>query len=542
MTIIRYILPILFFALIGCGQKTETNVERGYKTKTLYMANGSEPEFLDPHLSSGSPESNIINATFEGLTRKHHKTLKPEPAIAKSWEISEDNLTYTFQLRDNAKWSNGDPVTAQDFIDSWQRMLTPSIASDWSYMYYIIKNAENYYNGDIKDFSEVGVSAPDPYTLIVELVSPTPFFLQLLDHHSFYPVNRKVVEAHGDFYDRLNTWTRAENFVGNGAFTVDTWTVNQSIELKRNPHYWNQDRIHLKRLVYFPIDNKLAEERAFRSGQVHLTTTPQMATEKIAVYKEKNPESLKIVTTYSSYYYEFNTTKPPFDNPLVRKAFAYAVDRDLIVGSVTKGGEDPAYSVIPNDPQGYIPNKLFEFNVEKAKQYLADAGYPNGEGFPVTELLYNNDEVHKKVALALQQMLKTNLNINVQLFNQEWKVYLKSRKNKDYDFARAGWIADYVDPSNFFELFFSYSQNNRTGWGSDKYDELVKLAQSAKTQEERFALFEEANEILFEDMPVLPVFYYSDVNLVLPTVEGWYENVMHYYRYHDVDFTVSPEQ
>lgn len=267
-----------------------------------------------------------------------------------------------------------------------------------------------------------------------------------------------------------------------------------------------------------------------------------MATEKIAVYKEKNPESLKIVTTYSSYYYEFNTTKPPFDNPLVRKAFAYAVDRDLIVGSVTKGGEDPAYSVIPNDPQGYIPNKLFEFNVEKAKQYLADAGYPNGEGFPVTELLYNNDEVHKKVALALQQMLKTNLNINVQLFNQEWKVYLKSRKNKDYDFARAARIADYVDPSNFFELFFSYSQNNRTGWGSDKYDELVKLAQSAKTQEERFALFEEANEILFEDMPVLPVFYYSDVNLVLPTVEGWYENVMHYYRYHDVDFTVSPEQ
>lgn len=540
MKIFRILLPLVYIAAVGCGQKTETNVEKGYKTKTLYIANGSEPESLDPHLSTGSPENNIQLQMFEGLTMKDHKTLKPIPGVAKSWDISEDRTLYTFHLRDNARWSNGDPVTAHDFIDAWERILTPRVSADYAYMVFVIKNAEAFYNGEITDFSEVGVKAVDDYTLTVQLSDPTPYFLQVLDHHSFYPINKKVIEQHGGFYDPLNPWTRPENIVSNGAFKMDVWDVNRAIELTKNEFYWDKDRIHMNRLVFYPIDDKLAEERAFRSGQVHLTLTPQMATEKIAVYRENNPEALRIQPAYASYYYLFNTTKKPFDDARVRKALALAVDRQTMVDKVTKGGEEPAYSVIPMDPEGYTPETLYAYDVEKAKALLAEAGYPNGEGFPTVEILYNNDEVHKKVALTLQQMWKNKLNIDIQLFNQEWKVYLSSRKNKTYDIARAGWIADYLDPSNFLEILFSFSENNHTGWESEDFDQVLRDTQAAKTEEERFALFERANEILAEEMPILPIFYYSDVNLVNPSVQNWWDNVMHYHRVHDVDFTVSP--
>ncbi|VUD47402.1 Periplasmic oligopeptide-binding protein [Thalassocella blandensis] len=540
--LLRLILPLVCITAFGCGQKTETNVEKGYKTKTLYIANGSEPEFLDPHTSTGSPENNIQLAMFEGLTMKDHKTLKPTPGVAKSWDISEDRTFYTFHLRDNAKWSNGDPVTAQDFVNSWQRILTPSISGDYAYMLFVIKNAEKFYRSEIADFSEVGIKAVDEHTLTVQLNNPTPYFLQLLDHHSFYPVNKKVIEQHGDFYDPLNPWTRPENIVSNGAFKMEVWDVNRAIELVRNEYYWGQDRIHLNRLVFYPIEDKLAEERAFRSGQIHLTFTPQMATEKIAVYREKNPEALHIQPAYSTYYYMFNTTKKPFDDARVRQALAYAVDRKTLVEKVTKGGEVPSYSLIPMDPEGYSPKTLFSDDIEKAKALLAEAGYPNGEGFPTVEILYNNDEVHKKVALTLQQMWKNALNINVQLFNQEWKVYLSSRKNKTYDIARAGWIADYLDPSNFLEIFFSFSENNHTGWENAEYDQILRDAQSATTDAARFELFERANQILFEEMPLLPLFYYSDVNLVNPTVKNWHDNVMHYHRVQDVDFTVPASE
>lgn len=539
--LIRILIPIICLAVAGCGQKTETNVEKGYKDKTLYISNGIEPESLDPHLSTGAPEYHIQLALFEGLVGKDHKTLKPIPGVAKTWDVSEDQTIYTFHLRDDARWSNGDPVTAQDFVDSWNRILTPKVSGDYAYMFFVIKNAEAFYNEDIQNFDKVGIHAVDATTLKVELNAPTPYFLQALDHHSFYPVNKKVIEKHGDYYDPLNPWTRPENIVSNGPFKMLTWDVNRAIEVVRNEHYWDQENVHLNKIVFFPIEDKMAEERAFRSGQIHLTFTPQMAAEKIAVYKEKNPDALRLVPAYSSYYYLFNTTKKPFDNAKVRQAFAQAIDRAMLVKSVTKAGETEAYSLIPKDPEGYTPKTLFGYDVEKAQALLAEAGYPNGEGFPSVEILYNNDEVHKKIALAIQQMLKQNLNVDVQLFNQEWKVYLSSRKNKTYDIARAGWIADYLDPSNFLEIFLSYSENNHTGWENPEFDQLMEDAKTAKTDEERNAIFTRANEILYEDMPLLPIFYYSDANLVDPAVTGWHNNVMQYHRFQGVDFSVKPD-
>ncbi len=531
---IAYLLSLLVF-ITGCSPQTATNAERGIAEKTLYIGNGSEPVSLDPHISTGLPEYHIQLAIFEGLVTKNNKTLAIEPAVAKSWTISDDGLTYTFTLREDARWSDGAAVTAQDFVNAWRRALTPAMASQYGYMFYYLDNAERYFNGEVKDFNQVGVKALADRVLEVTLEHPTPFFLQLLDHHSYYPVNKTVVEAHGEFADPLNPWTRPENFVGNGPFVLDVWDVNRAIEVVRNRHYWDQARIKLERIVFYPIEEKAAEDRAYRAGQIHMTHTPQFATEKIAHYRAQNPDAIRIIPTYSSYYYLFNTSRKPYSDPRVRKAVAMAIDRETLVESVMKGGEPPAYSIVPNDPQGYTPKQHFTFDIDAARALLADAGYPNGEGFPTMELLYNNDDVHRKVALALQQMLKRHLNINVQLLNQEWKVYLSSRKTLNYDFARAGWVADYLDPSNFLGVFYSFSGNNHTGWKNAQYDALLKKSRQTADARERFALFARADEILAAEMPVVPLFYYTDINLVSPAVRGWYDNVMNYNNFKDVE-------
>lgn len=531
----RLILILACTLTLGCTAKTETNFDRGLRDKVLHIGNGSEPVSLDPAISTGNPEYHIQLAIFEGLVSKNNKSLAIEPAVAKAWEVSEDGRIYTFTLRDDAKWSNGEPVIAQDFVNAWQRVLSPALASQYSYMLYYLNNAEAYFKGEITDFAKVGATALSHTQLQVELAYPTPFFLQLLDHHSYYPVHKASIEKHGGFLDQLNSWTLPEHFVGNGPFTLDVWDVNRAIEVKRNPYYWDQDRIKLKRIVFYPIEEKSAEDRAFRAGQIHMTHTPQFATEKIAVYQEKNPQALRIFPTYSSYYFIFNTTKAPFDNVKVRRAMAMAVDRDTIVKSVMKGGEPAAYSVVPIDPEGFKPQPHFGYDVERARALLSEAGYPNGEGFPEIELLYNNDDVHRKVALTLQQMFKLNLNIDVQLVNQEWKVYLSSRRSKDFDFARAGWMADYLDPSNFLEIFYSFSGNNHTGWGSDAFDQLLSTAQKTLVREERLELFAQADKILADEMPAIPLFYYAEVNLVAPEVRGWHDDVMNYNNFKDVD-------
>lgn len=533
-------IPALLF-LAGCGEKSMTNVEYGNANQILFIANADEPKGLDPHLTTGSPDRNIILALFEGLVGLDSKTLKPKPGVAESWTISEDNKTYTFKFREDAKWSNGDPVTAEDFIYSWRRALTPTLPNLYAYLMYYIVNAEAYHKGEITDFAQVGIKANGPYELEVQLKNPTPFFLQMLDHHSFYPVHQQTIEKHGTIDDALSKWTLPENFVGNGAFTLTNWEINKVIEVKKNPHYWGAQDVALNAIHFFPIVDQQGEVRAFRSGQVHLTYSPQMAIEKIAYFRENQPEVLRIVPTYSSYFYYINTNKKPLDDPRVRRALAMAIDRQLIVDKVTKGGETIAHSIVPPDPAGYKPEQYFKYDVEAAKALLAEAGYPNGEGFPTFEILYNTLDNHRKVALAIQQMLKQNLNIDVQLVNKEWKVYLDATRNLEHDLARGGWIADYIDPTNFFTLLLSTAGNNRTGWESEEYDRLLKAMEEAPNEEARFSLFEQANKILAEEMPIIPVYYYSDINLVATNVEGWHDNPMHYHPYQDVRLS-NPEK
>ncbi len=527
---VRYLWGLaLGLLLAACGEKQATNVEYGIEHQILYYGNGDEPKSLDPHLTTGSPDNNIIMNLSEGLISKDSATLEPTPGVAESWTISDDQRVYTFRLRPNARWSNGDPVTAEDFVFSWRRALTSSVPNEYAYMMFYIAGAEDFYNGKSGDFGQVGVKALEPRVLEVTLKYPASFFLQLLDHHSYYPIHRATLEKSGGIDDPTSKWTLPENFVGNGPFVLKRWEINKVIELVKSDTYWDKAAVKLQAAHFFPIEDQQAEERAFRSGQIHLTNTPQMDIEKIQVYREKNPDVLRIVPTYASYYYAFNLNKKPLDDVRVRRAFALAIDRSMIVEKVTKGGETPSFNFVPPDPVGYQPKVYWQENLEEARRLLAEAGYPDGKGFPVLSILYNTHDNHHKVALAIQQMLKKNLNIDIQLENKEWKVYMTAKKELEHDIVRAGWVADYLDPSNFFDVLRSNSGNNNTAWASAEYDRLMYEITATSEAGRRFELFEAANRLLAEEMPVLPIYYYSDINLVDTSVQGWYDNVMHFH-------------
>jgi len=538
---IHLLLSCVLALSIGCGKKEMTNVEYGNENQILFIANGEEPQGIDPHITTGSPDFNVITSMFEGLTTLHEKTLEPIPATAENWQISDDRLTYTFKIRDNAKWSNGDNLTAQDFVYSWKRALSPGLGNQYAYMMFYVENAEQFNLGKTDDFSKVGVKALDNKRLEVKLVNPTPYFLQVLEHHTYFPVHQATIEKFGKIDDRISKWTLPGNIVSNSAFTLKRWEINKVIEVEKNPQYWGADAVRLNGIHFFPIDNQQTEERAFRSGQVHLTYTPQMAIEKIATYEKEKPQFLRKKLVYSNYYYLLNTTRKPFDDVRVRKALAYAVDRESLVKRVTKGGEIPAYYFVPPDPSGHQPKSYFAYNPEKARELLAEAGFPNGEGFPAIDILFNTHDNHRKVALAVQQMWNKNLNIEANLLNQEWKVYLNTQQNLQFDVSRKGWIADYLDPSNFYELMLSYGGNNDTGWKSEHYDQLVLNAQSAKTDTERFSLFEQANKILADEMPIVPLYFMADLNLVQTNVKNWYPNVLHRHPYKNVYLESEPK-
>lgn len=528
---------VVAFSITSCGQKQLSNVELGNKNQILHLGNGTEPQGIDPHLTTGMPEANITEAVLEGLTGLDAKTLEIHPAVAESWAISADGKSYTFKLRKDAKWSNGDTVIASDFVYAWKRALSPSLGNLYAYMLFYIENAERYNKSEITDFTQVGVKAIDDHTLSVTLKAPTHFFLQLLAHHSFFPVHPATIESFGGIDNRLSKWTLPGNFVGNGPFILNTWEVNKILTVKKSDTYWDAKNVTLQEIHFYPIEDTAAEERAFRSGQLHVTNTVPI--EKVSTYHSKNPELIRSFPIYGSYFYLINTTRPPFNDKNVRKAISYAIDREQIVKRITKGGQLPSYSLVPSDPTGYKPSPLMAYDIKKAQAFLSAAGFPNGEGFPPFEILYNTQDGHRKIAIAIQNMLKRNLNVQVNLLNQEWKVYLTSTDNKEYDLARQGWIGDFSDPSNFFELMLSDIGNNRTGWKNPVYDQLMQEATHTADTEKRTAIFDRLNEILADEMPVIPIYVYTNSFLVQPSVRNWQQNVLIRPEYKSVRLEVT---
>jgi oligopeptide transport system substrate-binding protein len=500
-------------------------VESGNREGLLHYGNGAEPQGLDPHVVTGVPENHLIRALFEGLAVKNPKTLEPEPGVAERWEISDDGTVYTFYINPDAKWSNGESITASDYVWSWHRALHPDTGALYAYMLYPIANSEAYSKREITDFNEVGVKALDDLTLQVTLNAPTPYFLQLMDHYSSFAVHPETLLQHGKMTDRFTPWTRVGNIVSNGAFTLEEWSLNRRIIMKKNNHYWDRDNVALNGVVFYPTENVVSEERMFRAEQLHYTQVVPL--DKIPGFRESGNPSYVQAPYLGTYYYLVNTERPPVDNVLVRRALSLALDRDTLTRTVLQDTAIPAYSITPPDTLGYNPPKLFAHDPEKARQLLADAGYPNGEGWPGLEIIYNTQEAHRKIAVAVQQMWKRELNIDITIANQEWKVYLDSVSQRNFQVARRGWIGDYVDANNFLDLFITDGGNNNTGYANDVYDDIIlNRAPKAKSRDERYGLFYEAETMLMQEMPIIPIYTYTSKHLVHPSVEGIYPNLM----------------
>jgi len=531
LTLSATLLLLTVLTLGGCADSgRETRVEQGNRDGVLHFGNGTEPQSLDPHIITGVPEDRIMKALFEGLVNTNPETLEIEPGVATRWEMSEDGRTYTFYLNPDARWSNGDPITAEDFRWSWQRALTPELANPYSYMWAPVVNAEAFANGDIDDFSQVGVQKLDEYTLQVELFNPTPYFLQLMDHMNTLPVHRATVEAFGEPTSRLSRWAREGNIVSNGPFRLTEWVVNSHLRVEKSDTYWDADKVRLNAIVFYPTENLITEERMFRNGQLHLTADVPM--DKVPVYLRDEPDLIKIDPYLGTYFYIINTTREPFTDVRVRRALTKSVDRDLLAETVMEGIVEPAYGIVPPDTRGYHPPRTFSYNPDRARELLAEAGFACGEGFPAFELLYNTHESHRQIAQAIQQMWQRELGISATLVNQEWQVYLDTQSNMDYDVSRRGWIGSYMDPNVFLSLFLTDGGNNHTGFADARYDELIlRVAPSRLDQDERFAAMQEAETRLLDAMPIIPIYTYQSKQLLHPAVQGRYPNIIDHYNF-----------
>lgn len=479
--------------------------------------NGAEPETLDPALSTGVPEARLIDTLFEGLVSLDPRNLTPRPGLAHSWDISEDQLVYTFHLRQNLRWSNGEPLTAQDVHDSWQRALLPSTGAAYAYMLYPIKGAKAFHQSELQDFGQVGVDVVDPLTLKVTLAHNCHYFLELAAFHTLYPVPLKVIEAHGD------RWIRPEHIVTSGPFVVESWEPRQRIVMAKSPTYWDRSFVKLEKVTALPYDNLDTAYRLFQQGRLHwMDGIPLPKFEEV----RRNPDYY-VTPFLASYFYRFNTNKPPFDDKRVRLAFSLATDRAVITDEVLGAGQKPAAHLVPQMGT-YHPPRGLSYDPERARQLIAEAGYgPDGpKTWPSVEILYNTSEAHKKVAEALAQMWQTNLGVTVSLRNAEWKVYLSEMDNFNYQVARASWVGDYTDPNTFLELFRTDGGNNRTGWSSQRYDELLLAAQREPDETRRNGIYKQLETLLVEEeSPVLPLYIYVTQGLLSENVWGWYPNL-----------------
>ena len=524
-----YSVVLILFIVASCSESINP-VDSGLENQIYHHGNGSEPQGLDPHIVTGVPEHHILISLCEGLTIPN-----PNPndmngymaGTAESWSISDDGKEYVFNINKNAKWSNGESVTADDFVWSWKRILTASLGSQYPDMLYYLEGAYEYHNGLIDDFDQVGVKSIDEHTLQVNLKNPTPFFLGLLSHYSTWPVHKETVLKFGDIDDRNGEWTRPGNFVCNGPFQLKTWELNNKIVVEKNPHYYDASIVQLNEIHYYPVSNVMTEDRMFRAGQLHLTST--LPSQKCPIYIEENP-NLRIDPYMGTYFYRINTENEVLKDVKVRKALAYSIDRQLLVDKVTKCGQIPAYSFTPPGTNGYQPTTEIPFDPVLAKSLLDEAGFSEENPFPKLEILFNTNEDHRKLALAIQQMWQINLGIEVELVNQDWKVYLNREMIGDFQISRAGWIGDYEDPNTFLDLMRPNRGNNKTGWENMEYDSLVQKANTINNQSERYELLYKAEEILIENMPVIPLYTYVRAYQLSPDVKGFNPHILDHHH------------
>lgn len=490
------------------------------KNQELVRGNGTEVASLDPQKVEGVPESHVLRDLLEGLVNQDADGITI-PGVAESWETT-DNKTFTFHLRKDAKWSNGDAVTADDFVYSFQRAVDPATASPYSWYLDMttMVNASDIIEGK-KDKSTLGVKAIDANTFEVTLETAVPYFVKMMAHTTMKPVHKATVEKFGD------KWTKPENFVGNGAFVVNKWVVNERLELTRNEQYWDNAKTVLNKVTYLPIENQVAEMNRFLSGEIDFTY--ELPNEHFRRLQKEHAESVAIKGNLCTYYYNFNTHKPPFDDVRVRKAISYSIDRNIVANAILGQGQKPAYFLTPEIVADFSPEtpaygKLTQKERnEKAKELLAEAGYNKSNPLEFS-LLYNTSENHKKIAVAIASMWKKNLGVSVTLENQEWKTYLETKKQGDFEAARAGWCGDYNEASTFTSLMEGTNTTGGIHYKSSTYDKLTKDAVKATSEAKRQELYYAQEALLTKDMPIAPIYQYVTARLVNPHVGGYAEN------------------
>ncbi|ALB66992.1 oligopeptide ABC transporter substrate-binding protein OppA [Cronobacter dublinensis] len=507
-------------ALIA-GNAMAANVPAGVQLaekQTLVRNNGSEVQSLDPHKIEGVPESNINRDLFEGLLVTDVEG-HPSAGVAEKWD-NKDFKVWTFHLRKDAKWSNGEPVTAQDFVYSWQRLADPKTASPYeSYLQYgHITNIDDIIAGK-KPATELGVKAIDDHTLEVTLSEPVPYFYKLLVHSSMSPVPKAVVEKFGE------KWTQPANIVSNGAYKLKSWVVNERIVLERNTNYWDNAKTVINEVTYLPISSEVTDVNRYRSGEIDMTYN-NMPIELFQKLKKEIPKEVHVDPYLCTYYYEINNQKAPFNDPRVRTALKLGLDRDIIVHKVKNQGDLPAYGYTPpyTDGAKFTEPAWFKMTQEQrnaeAKKLLAEAGYTADK--PLTfDLLYNTSDLHKKLAIAAASIWKKNLGVNVKLENQEWKTFLDTRHQGNFDVARAGWCADYNEPTSFLNTMLSNSSNNTSHYKSEAFDKVMQETLQVSDEAQRSELYNKAEQQLDKDSVIVPVYYYVNARLVKPWVGGY---------------------
>lgn len=510
----KRILTVAVLLVAVVGVTFATGGKDAIKGTHFIMNNGAEPQTLDPSKISGVPEHKIYMALFEGLVGYDPKTSLAVPGVAESWKPSADGKQLTFKLR-KTTWTDGTPITAKSFVDSWLRTLDPKTGAEYAYMMtMVVKGAADFNEGKAGK-EAVQIRALDDYTFQVDLLGPMPYAVDMMAHYVFAVLPMHVINAKGD------DWIKVENIVTNGPFKLAEWKPQESLTVVKNDKYWGAKDVSLSAITLLPIDDNLTAYNKFKAGEIDWAHgVPLDLIDEIKLRPD-----YQVAPQVATYYYIYNVTRKPFDDVRVRKALALALNMQELVDKVTKGGQLATSSMVPT-MAGYTPSKGSGFNVEQAKKLLAEAGFPGGAGFPEVPILYNTNDGHKKIAEWVQESWKKNLGISVTLVNQEWKTFLDTRQNAhDFYIARAGWVGDYLDPNTFLDMFITGSGLNDGLYANPKYDELVKKAATISGKERMATLQQAEGFLITADQAVIPFYHYVEQDLIdLSKWDGWYAN------------------
>lgn len=519
-------------------------ISRGLGTRLppadLRFGNVSEPQTLDPGLMTGLPEGRIARALFEGLTIPNLADLtKPLPGVAMSWRISPDGKTYTYYLRENARWSNGQPVTADHFRFSWLRVLDPATGSQYAELLWPIRHARTFNQQTNTPRSQVGIQVhalrhplPPGYSqhavgrrlvLEVTLERPTAYWNQIVSFYAMHPVYPPVVLKHP------RQWVLPQHFVGNGPFRLTHWMINELVRVEKNPLYWNASQIQLNSIHFLAVSERDTQLSMYLANDLDIVTYVPLPSIPYLLPR-RDFYSRPFLATY---FYRINVKQPPLDNKYFRQALSWAIDRESLVKHILRAGQLPAYRLVPPNIRGYpeSPVSAMKFDPQKARMLLRKAGYKQGSQIPPISLLYNTDQQHKQIAEALQKMWRQHLGLRVHLVNKEWKTYLDDLRQRNYQMARSGWIGDYTDPHTFLSVFVATGGHNRTGWGHVLYDQLVRQAETETHAAKRMRLFHQAEQILMDELPILPLYFYNYQNLIRPEIQGHLNNPLNFFDY-----------